>query len=145
MVRGEVINTRCSMVTIRDSDCSSIFPPINHENLHIQEEERKHRNPSSISKEVIISGWLGFGRTKICNLLVNNGAIRALFGSAAGVAVFVIWWWLRHRRCQRESADYLKLIIKQKDEKITQLLHQIAQMNQVFVARHMVLASKLPN
>ncbi|KAK0587048.1 hypothetical protein LWI29_016569 [Acer saccharum] len=129
------------MVTIRDSDFSSIFPPINHENLHIQEEEHKHQNPSSTSKELIISGWLA----KICNLLGNNGAIRGLFGSAAGVAVFVIWWWLRHRRTQRESVHYLKLTIKQKDEKITQLLHQIAQMNQVLVARHKVLTSKLPN
>ncbi|TXG51708.1 hypothetical protein EZV62_024232 [Acer yangbiense] len=107
-----MINKRCSMVTIRDSDCSSIFPPINHENLHIQEEEHKHQNPSSTSKELIISGWLA----KICNLLGNNGAIRGLFGSAAGVAVFVIWGWLRHRRTQRESVDYLKLTIKQKDE-----------------------------
>ncbi|KAK4844965.1 hypothetical protein QYF36_026564 [Acer negundo] len=136
-----MINKRCSMVTIRDSDCSAIFPPINHENLHIQQEEHKHQNPSSTSKELIISGRLA----KICNLLGNNGAIRGLFGSAAGVAVFVIWWWLRHRRTQRESVDYLKLTIKQKDEKITQLLHQIAQMNQVLVARHKVLTSKLLN
>ncbi|KAL5815829.1 hypothetical protein ACOSQ3_024207 [Xanthoceras sorbifolium] len=172
---------RWSMVTIRDSlhsysnsDCS-IFPPINHENLHIQE-QHKHQNPSSnsssplslsplsdlntqalpSSSKEVISGWLDFGlealRAKIFSLFGNNGAIRRVFGSfgsAAGVAVLVMLWWLcrriRRRRSQRECVEYLKLIIKQKDEKITQLLHQIVQMNEVLVAHHKVLTSKLPN
>ncbi|KAJ4713057.1 Formin-like protein [Melia azedarach] len=132
-----------SMITIRDSlpnstydDCA-VFPPVNHENLHIpshnhtRDQQKQHHPPSdlvtrpilsSTSKQVFI-GWLDFAldilRAKIC----------------------CIYSW----RSRRESVEHLKLVIKHKDEKISELLHQIAQMNQVLVARHIDLASKLAN
>lgn len=112
------------------------------------------------SKEVkLVIGWLDFGleilRAKIMSAyswFCNDGESRRVFdsfGPVAGVAVLVLWWWLCRRikrgRRARESVEHLKLIIKEKDEKISKLLHQIAQMNEVLVARHKVLASKLAN
>lgn len=107
----------------------------------------------------LVVGWLDFGleilRAKIMGVyswFCNNGDGRGVFcsfGPVAGVAVLVLWWWFFRRikrgRRTRESVGHLKLIIKEKDEKISKLLHQIAQMNEVLVARHKVLASKLAN
>lgn len=154
-----------SMVKIRDSlhpqfnkinDFDfSIFPPTNHENLHIpSDQDQEHhqqqpKDPSSkppsqplflqpsdlstqqltwCSREGFI-GWLGFGfevlRAKICSMISlfgQNGATRGAFWSAAGMAVFVIWWWFcrrvrqRRRLSGRESVENLKVIIREKDE-----------------------------
>lgn len=107
----------------------------------------------------LVIGWLDFGleilRAKIMSVyswFCNNGDGRGVlwsFGPVAGVAVLVLWWRLcrqmKRGRRTRESVEHLKLIIKEKDEKIGKLLHQIAQMNEVLVARHKVLASKLAN
>lgn len=137
------------MITIRDSlpnstydDCA-VFPPVNHENLHIpshnhtRDQQKQHHPPSdlvtrpilsSTSKQVFI-GWLDFAldilRAKICciyswfcNIGETTGASKSKpwsFLPAAGTAVFVLWWWFC-RRSRRESVEHLKLVIKHKDE-----------------------------
>ncbi|XP_031255927.1 uncharacterized protein LOC116113907 [Pistacia vera] len=154
---------------------SCIFPPVNHENLQIlSHNNNQQQHPSSksspprpslslspcdLSSEKVVNGWLDYGlevlRTKICSFisLIGNkdGASKGAFwtfGRVAGIAVVVMWWWwwlCRRRRKQRERVEHLQLIIKEKDEKILQLLRQIAQMNEVLVGRHKVLASKVGN
>lgn len=63
------------------------------------------------------------------------------------VPFLAVWWfwalWRRRRRCggggqESESVDQLKLLIKEKDEKIIQLLEQIAQMNKLLLARYRI-------
>ncbi|KAF8089541.1 hypothetical protein N665_0502s0008 [Sinapis alba] len=53
------------------------------------------------------------------------------------VIVIVTWWWLRNRARRRfhggETEAYLRDTIKERDERITQLLHQIAQMNELLI------------
>ncbi|XP_015571986.1 uncharacterized protein LOC107260914 [Ricinus communis] len=69
------------------------------------------------------------------------------FKNVALVVTAVFWWLcvrLRQQR-RRKSVEHLMQIINEKDKKIMQLLNQIAQMNEVFLTRHKVLASKLPN
>ncbi|XVF50077.1 hypothetical protein PTKIN_Ptkin04bG0065500 [Pterospermum kingtungense] len=171
------IKQQWSMVVIRDSlphSDHSVFPPINHENLHhqIQQQPQQHNplsvstlSPPSDSAGVTpsstargIGEWLGIGiqilRAKIVSLACyfgfRNGTIGRAFPSFRGiinVAAVVLLWWLckrvRWRSRRKESVEQLKMIIKEKDEKIVGLLNQIAQMNQVLVARHKALASKL--
>ncbi|XVE56891.1 hypothetical protein DITRI_Ditri04bG0046800 [Diplodiscus trichospermus] len=172
------IKQQWSMVVIKDSlshSDLSVFPPINHENLHhqIQQQQQQKHNPPSTStlllpsdaSDVIpsspdrrIGEWLRIGfailRAKIVSLACyfgyKNGSIGMTFRSFRGVidlAAAVLFWWfckrLWRRRCRKESVEQLKMIIKEKDEKIVGLLNQIAEMNQVLVARHKALASKL--
>ncbi|KAI5330127.1 hypothetical protein L3X38_029524 [Prunus dulcis] len=185
----------CSMVAIRDTplssynDCS-VFPPINHENLHLPSQPNKqHSDPlspspsspslsssssSSLSSfspsdsdesgpvSPLSSGtqvrkpgqgttWIGIRvevvRSKLFAMASSFGFDKVwCFASGAGMAagVFILLsLYLRAR--QRRYRNHLKLIVKEKDEKINKLLHQIAQMNEVLVARHRVLASKLAN
>ncbi|KAK7292191.1 hypothetical protein RIF29_07959 [Crotalaria pallida] len=146
-----------SMVVIRDDDECSVFPPINHENLQIlsqpQPSPSQSPSPSSSSSSTLSSfspsdsdaspslspsnanahrltrgsdfvAWMGMGLTILRSKLFaivssfrNRGASqrRALssFGLPAGAVV------------------------------ITQLLHQIAQMNEILIARHKALAAKV--
>ncbi|XVF09023.1 hypothetical protein REPUB_Repub07fG0054800 [Reevesia pubescens] len=173
----QIMQQQWSMVMIRDSlphSDLSVFPPINHENLHhqIQQQQQQHNpaskstlSPPSDASDVISSSadrgigeWLGIGlqilRAKIdglaCYFGYKNGKIGRVFLSICGVfsvAAMVLFWWLckrvRRRRSRKESVELLKMIIKEKDEKIVGLLNQIAQMNQVLVTRHKALASKL--
>lgn len=95
--------------------------------------------------------WVGIGFellwsrvTSIASSLRNLAGVRGVnwsFCSAARVAVLL--WWLyavvrrrkrRDSRVKKESRDQLLRIVKEKDEKINQLLHQIAQMNQLLLA-----------
>ncbi|KAK6276186.1 PREDICTED: uncharacterized protein LOC18604754 [Theobroma cacao] len=164
------IKQQWSMVMIRDSlphDDLSIFPPVDHENLPNQIQQQ-HNPPSSSTlspprpgaSEVIpasagggIGEWLGIGleilRAKMvsiaCYFGYKNGTMGRAFGSLGrviGVAVAAVLWWLcRRRTCRKESVEQLKRSIKEKDEKIRGLLNQIAEMNQLLVARHKALAS----
>ncbi|XP_009338851.2 uncharacterized protein LOC103931152 [Pyrus x bretschneideri] len=179
-----------SMVAIRDTPSpntdSSVFPPINHENLHHPSQpDRKHPDPLSspslssssspslssfspsdsdesgplsplpfdtlVRKPGEFTTWVGIGfgllRSKVSAMASSSGFDKVWsFASGAGMAavVFVLWS-LFLRAWQRRYRNDLKLIRKEKDEKINKLLHQIAQMNEVLVARHKALASKLVN
>ncbi|CAH2044037.1 unnamed protein product [Thlaspi arvense] len=67
-----------------------------------------------------------FSRSSLCSL---SRTIRSFYP----VIVIVIWWWLRNRNRRRfrggETEAHLRDTIKERDERIAQLLHQIAQMN----------------
>lgn len=65
--------------------------------------------------------------------------------ATASFLVFLWFWVYRLRRWRRkrwcggeESVEQLKRVIKEKDEKIIQLLEQIAQMNRVLLARYKI-------
>ncbi|XP_019451546.1 PREDICTED: uncharacterized protein LOC109353656 [Lupinus angustifolius] len=73
-------------------------------------------------------------------------------GVPAGVVVMLcwimmrFWWWVRKWRKKRNfkrNEIRLRNIIKEKDEIIAKLLHQIAQMNEILIARHKALAAKI--
>ncbi|GKV34871.1 hypothetical protein SLEP1_g43210 [Rubroshorea leprosula] len=160
--------------SLRRNDLS-VFPPANHENLPISaQQNQKEQIPSSksthpspcesdVSEVCPVPSDRGFTRwvavalralrATVISIPSLLGLARGAFWSfhrVAGMATVVLIWWLRMRarrqRWQhRESIDHLKTIIREKDEKIIQLLHQIAQMNELLVARHRDLSSKLTN
>ncbi|XP_023911419.1 uncharacterized protein LOC112023035 [Quercus suber] len=193
-----------SMVVIRDSpthdDCS-IFPPINHENLPISEQNEQHPlspssssssssspsssspppNPFSSSSSLSsspsdstasdpqpapppsdsrvkrageVTRWIGVGLEVIrCKVFAfvssfrNYDATKGAFWSFSPVAAAAVVFWMfvlaRQRRRRVQSKGRLMQAIKEKDEKITQLLHQIARMNEVLVAHHRDLISTM--
>lgn len=124
--------THCQNVVNRDTSFnqnSSIFPPINHENLPISlttggdKETISSSSPSS-------TRWLAFGielfRSKIFSFASSfryNSAVGGIFWSFASAASMVLLfsclyvkpWWIRLRRSQR-SSDNLICLIKEKDE-----------------------------
>ncbi|CAN8298637.1 unnamed protein product [Cochlearia groenlandica] len=57
-----------------------------------------------------------------------------------------IWWWMRvrarRRRVNGETTNHLRDTIKEKDERIVKLLHQIAQMNELLIKRHKDIVSR---
>ncbi|XP_039058086.1 uncharacterized protein LOC120201572 [Hibiscus syriacus] len=168
------IKQQWSMVMIRDSVSRSdlsVFPPVDHENLHRQIEQPLRDPPSdstlhpppdagrvvSSSCGRGIGEWLGIGagilRAKIVGLGsyfgYRDGTIGKAFRSFRGVidfATMVLLWWLCKRiwrmRRRKESVARLRMIIKEKDEKIVGLLNQIAEMNKVLVERHKLVASR---
>ncbi|ESQ40707.1 hypothetical protein EUTSA_v10014431mg [Eutrema salsugineum] len=62
------------------------------------------------------------------------------------VLAFAIWWWMRvrarRRRVKVETTGRLQDAIKERDEKIVQLLQQIAQMNELLVKHHKDIVSR---
>ncbi|KAM4106991.1 hypothetical protein ACB094_04G108100 [Castanea mollissima] len=154
-----------------NDDCS-IFPPINHENLPISE-QHPFSPPSSSSSSSSpspppsdsqverageVTRWIGVGleviRCKVFALVSSfrnhDAATKGAFWSfrpVAAAAAAAVFWMLfveaRQRRRRMESKGRLMQAIREKDEKITKLLHQIAQMNEVLVARHRDLTSKM--
>uniref|UniRef100_A0A1J3EB01 Uncharacterized protein n=1 Tax=Noccaea caerulescens TaxID=107243 RepID=A0A1J3EB01_NOCCA len=62
------------------------------------------------------------------------------------VLAIAIWWWMRVRarrkRVKGETTDRLRDVIKEKDERIVQLLHQIAQMNELLIKHHKDIVSR---
>lgn len=70
-----------------------------------------------------------------------NSALKALmiilspFGMSAMLVMFAYFRW-RRKLIRVQSGEELRRTIRDKDERINQLLSQIAEMNQVFVAMH---------
>lgn len=103
--------------------------------------------------------WVRIGlevmRCRILRLVSSfggNGVVwlkASFFGSGSGIAaaaaVAVIIWSLYVRARQRRKMENLMVVVREKDQKINQLLHQIALLNEVLITRHRVLASKVPN
>ncbi|XP_030939293.1 uncharacterized protein LOC115964107 [Quercus lobata] len=112
---------------------------------------------SQVKRAGEMTRWIGVGleviRCKVFALVSsfrNYDAIKGAFwpfSPVAAAAAAAVFWMLfmqaRQRRRRMESKGRLMQAIKEKDEKITQLLHQIAQMNEVLVARHRDLTSKM--
>ncbi|KAF5734132.1 hypothetical protein HS088_TW16G00574 [Tripterygium wilfordii] len=167
--------------SLNDSDFS-IFPPIDHENLHNSSHRTQPPEPHDptysshssspaklagaaalqcplISHTHIFIRWWGVAlevfRSKIssigsrfrCNGVTNRTIWT--FASAAGAAGVVLIWWLcvrvRQLRRRNGSIDNLLHIIGDRDEKIIQLLCQIARMNELLLTQHSLMASKLLN
>ncbi|KAL0709153.1 hypothetical protein Bca4012_016131 [Brassica carinata] len=55
------------------------------------------------------------------------------------VIAVAIWWWMRVRA---RRSDRLGDAIKERDERIVQLLHQIAQMNELLIKHHKEMVSR---
>ncbi|EXB38550.1 hypothetical protein L484_008578 [Morus notabilis] len=188
-----------TMVVIRDSVPKtefSVFPPINHENLHLSsrsnhEKEDPFSPPFSLSPSSSLASsssfssfspsdsdlsdpdspvasesllkrsgevgrwWVGIGlevlRARVLRLVSSfggNGVVwwkASCFAAGAGIAAAVMLWSFYVRARHRKRVKNLKAVVREKNEKINQLLHQIAQLNEVLIARHRVLASKVPN
>ncbi|KAK1363434.1 hypothetical protein POM88_038995 [Heracleum sosnowskyi] len=128
----------------------NIFPPINHENLRPEPPDQSlpDQDPEVSGAELVVneSGdtWWDFGfsylRCKVYSFVSSfrdhsSGALSV--GAAAMVAAL---WYLRVRKQRRrrmivhkESRDQLIRVIKEKDEKISTLLRQVAQMNEILL------------
>ncbi|XP_015883414.3 uncharacterized protein LOC107419190 [Ziziphus jujuba] len=180
-----------SMVLIRDSlnhnDCS-VFPPINHENLHpipLQEQRPLSPSLSSSSSSPLASSssssfspsdaeysdpesplpletrvqkpgskantWVGFGfevlRSKLLafasSFIGYRWGIQSFGSTFVGIiGMAMMMWSLYMRSRQRRSREKLMQLVKQKDQKIFQLLHQIAELNEVLVAHHRLPANR---
>ncbi|XP_010546162.1 PREDICTED: uncharacterized protein LOC104818323 [Tarenaya hassleriana] len=80
-----------------------------------------------------------------CNFSSIIGTLRSLYPV---LAIATLWWTrvrTRRRRCKGETMEHLRNVIKEKDERIVQLLHQIAQVNELLVKHHKNVISRLPN
>ncbi|XAR50020.1 hypothetical protein NMG60_11004230 [Bertholletia excelsa] len=125
-----------------------------HTFLYSQSEENELCPPAPLDGGCEVARFVGFCfeflRSRV-NCFLSSlrhyfslGRAHRSFSSAAGVAMVLLLWWfyvavrrrIQRSRVHRESRDQLILRIKEKDEKINQLLHQIAQMNQLLLALH---------
>uniref|UniRef100_A0A5B7BNB7 Transmembrane protein n=1 Tax=Davidia involucrata TaxID=16924 RepID=A0A5B7BNB7_DAVIN len=156
------------VVVMRDNylNDSSTFPPSNHEGLPItpQDNQSLHSSPSSASDEgddgnaVSVAGEIG-RRLRLHLRLLSSGVYRIAFtvrnyavcrggfwsfvsvtGVLAALLMSLVYVNLQRwrRRVQQENKDLPILLIREKDEKIKQLLLQIAQMNELLSARRRV-------
>ncbi|RDX80138.1 hypothetical protein CR513_39348, partial [Mucuna pruriens] len=133
-----------------------IFPPIEHENLKISSSDS---DSDSDSDEHIpqsppppfhsqLRGWTAFAlqmlRSKLSSFR-NTGPFWS-FGLPAAALLISFWIIISTIRKKKTlTSNELRLIniIKDKDWKIAQLLHQIAQMNEILIDRHKALAAKV--
>ncbi|KAF8390172.1 hypothetical protein HHK36_024694 [Tetracentron sinense] len=134
--------------------------PISSQDDLPQEEPEPESEPSSPSPsadsrlQVVgdIAKWFSFGFQVLCSKFIHiSSSVRSYSASrgkvwisapttgvvAAAMLLSMFYMMLRQsrRRSRQEKNDRLILLIKEKDEKINQLLHQISQMNEVLSAR----------
>ncbi|KAL1814773.1 hypothetical protein ACET3Z_017347 [Daucus carota] len=141
----------CSLLVNNQSSLinNNVFPPINHEGLHIHSQIfpqplHQFNATSSPSRKPKVSNsprslWFKFmhqGMSFVHSRLQNYSvsSIVSFLFSPATVVVVVFWYWrvLRRRRALRkESRDKLIGIVAEKDEEISKLMRQIAQMNKL--------------
>ncbi|KAI3467299.1 hypothetical protein Pfo_023962 [Paulownia fortunei] len=167
-ITAELISDNDNAVVIKDNffSESSVFPPGNHEDLPIsnpQDNDQHLQEPEPIHFLSPSDGGDGVRRWKRLHLgVVQTGIFRfagrvrkyvsckvgfwSFAWTAGGVAAVMmvyflhrrvlIWW---RRRMQLESTkESLMTLIREKDKKINQLLLQIAQMNEILLARRRV-------
>ncbi|GAU46123.1 hypothetical protein TSUD_192840 [Trifolium subterraneum] len=109
---------------------------------------------STLQKGGDFIGWLCIGfqilRSKLVSAVSScrnrGGAIRS-FGLPVATVVFIVMMLMRRKKNRRRiltsNESRLVQIIMEKDGKIAQLLHQIAQMNEILIERHKALAAKV--
>ncbi|CAL5396445.1 unnamed protein product [Camellia sinensis] len=151
----------------------SIFPPTDHEGLPISPQHNHQPPPQASSSppleggdEVAAvapvraaggSGWrlrshlglLSSGIVRVAFAVRDYAVCRRGFWSFLCVAGVLgvsflygkVWRW--RRRFRRENEERLMLLVREKDEKISQLWLQIAQMNEVLSARRRVLVVRV--
>ncbi|KAK4403056.1 hypothetical protein Sango_1046300 [Sesamum angolense] len=120
-------------VTIKDDFYSetSVFPPGNHEDLPVtppQDDDQRLQNQNRKYVTCKVGVWL---------LAWTAGGVAAMVLVSILQRQVLIWW---RRRMQRGSSskESLMLVIREKDKKIDQLLLQMAQMNEILLARRRV-------
>ncbi|KAI3820854.1 hypothetical protein L1987_08404 [Smallanthus sonchifolius] len=147
----------------KEHQTSVVFPPTNHEglNFHHQCDVRETysekaespspvssgRKPAAMGGAVAVKWWfLDFKSPGILScvwklFVTRGGLLRSfnfpLIGSTALLLLF--WFRLRPRRRRKsriDTIDELLGVIKEKDERINHLLHQIARMNELLLASH---------
>ncbi|KAI3685077.1 hypothetical protein L6452_34310 [Arctium lappa] len=149
-----------------DHQPSVVFPPVNHEGIHLHHHQdvreidveravppspvsSPRRRPVAMAESVAVRWWdagmeaLRFKFMDIVSFLrsfsMNRGGLLRSHFPLAGSVVLLLLFYLssrRRRRRRRESIIQLIRIIKEKDEKIHQLLYQIARMNELLLATH---------
>ncbi|XP_023524923.1 uncharacterized protein LOC111788705 [Cucurbita pepo subsp. pepo] len=141
--------------SFRSSQSSSSFS-----SFSLSDDETSHpQSPSpsdcQIRKSMAASRWMAFGvqilRSRIAAMTSTiwpNAARRTavwLFSPAGRIGLLLTLWWLYKRLRQRRlrhSTEQLKMMIKEKDKKISQLLQQVAQLNRsMLLAQQKVLPS----
>ncbi|KAK7265821.1 hypothetical protein RJT34_33445 [Clitoria ternatea] len=169
-----------------DNKDTYLFPPINHENLHVPSSSdliTPHSSSSSSSSSSSFDsssfssdsdtwtpssssppfdsqlrkgpefiGWMNMGVQILCSklfALFSPFRNRTHRGAIWSIGMLLVSCWIlmtmkRRRKKKRLTPNEARLIniIKEKDGKIAQLLHQIAQMNEILVDRHRELAAK---
>ncbi|XP_011072799.1 uncharacterized protein LOC105157949 [Sesamum indicum] len=83
----------------------------------------------------------------LCSSFTYSRVAFLTFRSTAFTAILIAFLYFRRRRRLRdreENMDRLIGIIKERDEKINQLLHQISRMNQMLLAVHKAPSSPTP-
>ncbi|PIN05274.1 hypothetical protein CDL12_22193 [Handroanthus impetiginosus] len=159
-ITAQMIDENDNQIVVKDDffSESAVFPPGNHEDLptgNPQEnhEERQERDSNHLSIRrwkrlnlgVLRIGIFDFVR-KFRKYVTLKVGVWSCAWTAVGVATVVlvsllhrrvlIWW---QRRVQLESSkESLMVLIREKDKKISQLLLQIAQMNENLIARRRV-------
>ncbi|PKI77969.1 uncharacterized protein LOC116188220 [Punica granatum] len=147
-----------SSSSITSSSSMSSFPPLEDGDEVVPEDT--HRSDSTVRVREVgdVSGWwrIGFGvlRSKVwgivgwpfwCGIAARGRALWS-FAPAAAVLLWLLYVWLRLWRWRNQrlrTEERLACLVKEKDEKIAQLLNQIAQMNELLISRHSSLAPKL--
>ncbi|KAL3716540.1 hypothetical protein ACJRO7_008180 [Eucalyptus globulus] len=137
------------------SSCSSSFSSSDVDE-ELQDEPRPLGSAVQVSEPGRHTGLLEFGFrvlgskafAAVSSFFGRSSARGGMFWLSVASAAAVLWWvYTRFRLLRmghRERVDGLMLVIKERDEKIARLLHQIAQMNEVLLSRHKALISKLP-
>nr|XP_010911026.1 uncharacterized protein LOC105037020 [Elaeis guineensis] len=117
---------------------SSSPPPRREENGEGEEMPEMRRWMSDSARRLIGSGLEAI-HSKIC--LWRGGGLDCAIGggvwSVAALAGFVVALMYLRRRYRREK-ELLLLLVQEKDQRISHLLHQIALMNEILVQRHRV-------
>ncbi|KAK1357704.1 hypothetical protein POM88_050960 [Heracleum sosnowskyi] len=133
---------------------NNVFPPINHEGLHIHSQSfplSLHQfKPTTSPSKIPISRvnvtrcwnlWFKFMHRSIDYIpsrLLNyslSSVISVVFSPVT--VLLLVFWYLRVRRQRQrralldKSRDHLIRIVAQRDEEISKLMHQIAQMNKL--------------
>ncbi|CAH1442970.1 unnamed protein product [Lactuca virosa] len=147
-----------------DNQPPVVFPPVNHEGIHLhlhhhqdvrEIDIERTRSPSPISRPAAMGesvgvrwwdGGLQVLRFKFASVLSflrsfstsRGGLLRSHFPLAGSIVLLLLLYLRsrRRRRLRQESIIQLISVIKEKDEKINQLLHQIARMNELLLATH---------
>lgn len=151
-------------------DSSIVFPPSRHEGLHMHDQEL-HPKPNVgdppippcpfhlqfpgreaarcrplllgfqvfCSRLLVWVNYLSFLSRRVIRSVSASGAA----ASAAGIVGLLFLLGLRRRwRAAVTKRDSARLLIREMDQKINQLLHQVAQMNELLTAQHKVRVLK---
>ncbi|KAL1215072.1 hypothetical protein V5N11_007650 [Cardamine amara subsp. amara] len=133
-----------SRLSDSSSSSSSLSPSDSDEQFEFYRKPSDTVAKSSRWKSIleidIVQGWwkllLARVLSKFHNLVSRNSlcSFSKTLRSFYSVIVIVIWWWKRNRNRRRKGElAHLRDTIKEKDERIAQLLHQIAQMNELLI------------